>query len=315
MDQNDLTRIMGQYSTYLQIEKGVQPGTHTVYVHSVSYFISFCSEYHEKLYLPENWGLEDLGVRELEFFLRDHLKERGWKVNTVISYLNSIRSFFRFLFESGYLEKNPIRHYTMKQQMKELVFAQISEEDLKKLFDNPPEQSFEGFRNRLILELFYGLGITPTKLTYIDKVQLDDNEKKIYFTSGKQTRILPISQSAIDVFHAYMEAREMVLDHTQTGVTSFLINHLGRKLTRSKIVDALKKELEKIGVIGERVHVLRNLSTKHFADHGADVRSLQTHRDMKTLLNLDQFKNESFNQVFEQFKQMHIRDSSNRGKV
>ena len=61
--------------------------------------------------------------------------------------------------------------------------------------------------------------------------------------------------------------------------------------------------------LGENVQVLRNLSTKHFADHGADVRSLQTQRDMRSLMALELFKDETFETVLEQFKKLHIRET------
>ncbi len=309
MDQAKLSRIISQYATYLQVEKGLQPGTYTVYLSGVRYFFSFCTKHYQKLFLPENWGLEEIGVRELEFFFREHLQARHWKINTVISYLTSIRSFFHFLHEKEFLKKNPIRHYTMKQEVQELVIANIEEEEIKQLFQNPPEASFAGYRNRLMLEMFYGLGITPTKLTRIDQVRFDEEKQQIHIASGKQTRILPMAPPAAKVLQQYLLARQIILEHTRHQTTAFLINEHGKKLTRKKIIEAFKKELARIGVIGEHVHVLRNLSTKHFTDHGADVRSLQTQRDMKSFHALELFKDESFETVLRQFKKLHLRET------
>ncbi|MBF0286547.1 MAG: tyrosine-type recombinase/integrase [SAR324 cluster bacterium] len=314
MDQYELEAIISQYRVYLQVEKGLQPGTYTVYLSAVQYFVSFCTEYHDQLFLPDQWQLSDLGIRELEFFLREHLKSRKWKTNTVISYLNSVRSFFRFLHEKQFIKKNPIRHFTMKQQMQELIFSNISEEEIRQLFQKPVEQTFDGYLNRLLLEMFYGLGITPSKLVKIDFVELDKENGKIKITSGKQIRILPIALPAIEVLKHYLMKRRIILEQTKSQVSAFLINHGGKKLTRKKVGEILKKELEGIGLIGERVHILRNLSTKHFADHGADVRSLQKHRDMKRLSTLEAFKNETFDTVLQQFKKLHIREEQTKNK-
>ncbi len=310
MDQYELEEIISQYRVYLQVEKGLQPGTYTVYLSAVQYFVSFCKKHYEQLFLPENWQLSDLGTRELEFFLREHLKVRNWKTNTVISYLNSIRSFFRFLHEKKMIQKNPIRHFTMKQQMQELIFSNISEEEIQQLFQKTLEPTFEGYRNRLLLEMFYGLGITPSKLVKIDHVELDKENGTVKITSGKQTRKLPIAPPAAEVLRHYLLERNVILEQTQQQTSAFLINHAGKKLTRKKVGEILKQELESIGLIGERIHILRNLSTKHFADHGADVRSLQMHRDMKRISTLEAFKNETFDTVLEQFKKLHIREHS-----
>ena len=76
------------------------------------------------------------------------------------------------------------------------------------------------------------------------------------------------------------------------------------------MIEAFKKELARIGVVGEHVQILRNLSSKHFADRGADVRSLQTHRAMKSFQRLEFFKDESFEAMLQQFKKKHLRDFS-----
>ena len=310
MDDKELGRIISQYATHLQVEKGLQPSTYTVYLHGVRYFFSFCSTHYQKLFLSENWTLEDLGVRELEFFFREHLAVKHWKINTVVSYLNSIRSFFHFLHEKGFLQKNPIRHYTMKGEAHELVIANISEAQIQQLFQNPPEAHFEGYRNRLMLELFYGLGVTPTKLAQIERIEIAKEAQAIHIHAPQHSRTLPIATPALVVLEGYLAARQQVLAQTQQPTTAFWINKLGKKLTRKKMIEVFKKELARIGVIGEHVQILRNLSSQHFANHGADVRSLQRHRAMKSFQTLERFKDESFEAVLQQFKKIHLRDSS-----
>ncbi len=310
MDQRELSRIISHYATYLQVEKGFQSGTYHVYLSNVRYFFAFCSRYHEKLFLSENWNFSNIGVRELEFFFREHLQVRHWKINTVISYLTSIRSFFRFLREKAYLRKNPIRNFTMQREVRKLIIADITEAEIQQLFQEPPEPSFEGFRNRLILEFFYGLGITPSKQIRIDQVQLDEATQKVQIKSGQQKRILPIAKPAMVVLKQYQTARQLILDHTGQETSAFLINESGKKLTRNRMSDVIKKELVKIGMVGEHAQILRNLSTKHFADHGADVRSMQIQRDMQSFHALDLFKDESFESILLQFKKMHLREDS-----
>lgn len=310
VDSQELTKIIGQYSVYLQVEKGVRPSTRSVYLCGVRYFFSFCAKHARTLFLPETWKLQDIGVRELEFFFREHLQTRHWKINTVVSYLTSIRSFFHFLHEKGFLKKNPIRHYTMKHEAQELVIANISEGEIQQLFESPPTASFEGYRNRLMLEMFYGLGVPPTKLAQMESVEIASDAPVIHIHALQQIRTLPIAPAALEVLKHYLTARQRVLEQTQQPTTAFWINRSGKKLTRKKIIEIFKKELSRIGVIGEHVQILRNLSSKHFADHGADVRSLQTHRGMKSFQTLELFKDESFEAVLQQFKKMHIRESS-----
>ncbi len=310
MDQRELSRIISQYGIYLQVEKGFQPGTYHVYLSNVRFFFTFCCKCHDKLFLSDDWRLSDIGVRELEFFFREHLRVRHWKVNTVISYLTSIRSFFRFLQENSYLKKNPIRNYTMQENARELVIANITESEIRQLFQEPPEPSFEGYRNRLMLELFYGLGITPSKQIRIVQVRLDETRQTVRITSGQQTRMLPIAKPAMEVLKQYQVARQVIIDHSGQPSSSFLINESGKKLTRKRMIEAFKKELARIGLVGEHAQILRNLSTKHFAEHGADVRSLQTQRDMQSFHRLDLFKDESFETMLIQFKKMHLRESS-----
>ena len=100
----------------------------------------------------------------MEVFVREHLDKKKWKINTVSHYVTCIRSFFRFMTEKSYIQKSPVFHYTLPQEVKTLVLDQISEKDLMQLFQKPPPPTFQGYRARMLLEMVYGLGITFYKL-------------------------------------------------------------------------------------------------------------------------------------------------------
>ncbi len=308
MQRHELQRIISQYHHYLQVEKGFAPSTYASYMNCVEYFFLFCSQHWDRLFLPEEWTIHDLGVRELEFFFREHMKERGWKVSTMTSYNSAIRSFFRFLHEKEFLETNPIRHFLIHRQTSDLVIPDIDASEISILFEEGISSTFEGYRNRCLLEFIYGLGIPAGKLLQAEDVEINEAERVVCIYFGRKSRQFPISLTAIEVLKEYLIKREKVLTKTSRHTLALFISKRGTPLSQSMLAQIVNNALQKIQANGGGTTLLRNLSSKHFAEKGADARSIQKQRMVKSLIPIDNFKKEDFETVMEQFQQMHIRN-------
>ena len=70
MNNAEYTKIISLYESHLQVKKLSNSGTIRLYLHSVEIFYKFCKKFHKELVLPHEWELKNIGIRELEAFLK-----------------------------------------------------------------------------------------------------------------------------------------------------------------------------------------------------------------------------------------------------
>ena len=88
-----------------------------------------------------------------------HLVESGISNRTINRKISSLNSYFKFLLKIESLNKNPLaKHKALKTNKK--VQVPFSESEINEVLDSmSQDDSFEGVRNKLIVELFYSTGI------------------------------------------------------------------------------------------------------------------------------------------------------------
>ncbi len=207
------------------------------------------------------------------------LKEQGRSASTINRKLASLRSFSRFLLESGRIKEDPTRNIrSPKVERKEIEF--LSLEEIDRLLA-APDDTVKGKRDKAILELMYATGIRVNEVIAADL--MDVNLRIGFFTCPGETgkaRIVPIGRPARTALNEYISsAREAFLTRKegQTAMESALfLNHRGQRLTRQGLWKILKDYGEKAGI--EKTitpHILRNSFAVHMVQNGADLKSLQ----------------------------------------
>ena len=103
MDEAEYTKIMGLFESHLQVKKLSVPGTIRLYLHSAQMLIEFCDKFYQELVLPEKWKIENVGVRELEAFLKYQIDVLHWKRSTLVTCISGIKVFYKYLVESQHM--------------------------------------------------------------------------------------------------------------------------------------------------------------------------------------------------------------------
>ena len=89
MNVEKLEQIQLEYQWYLQHEKRLTYETCQLYKTIAEQFITYVMNNSEKLYLRNNWTLNDLSGRIVQIFLENYSKKRNWKDATYSSYEKS----------------------------------------------------------------------------------------------------------------------------------------------------------------------------------------------------------------------------------
>lgn len=303
MDQMNLEKRLNQYAIYLQVEKGMALSSIRTYLNAIRYFFEFCSRFEEKLFLSNQWDFEDIANREVEIFLQEH-QQKNWKPNTLTTYFTGIKSLYKFLHEKNIISKNSLRHLKLQKNSNPIFLANINAEEIELLFQRPITANLVGYRNRILFELVYGLGFSCTTLSQMQSLLWRATPSptiEIQFSKRKQT--FPIGSQALSVLEQYLQKRNQI----NTNPSPVWIDETGKKLSSIKIAEALKEELQGTCLQDERLSIIRNISAKHFAENGADVRSLQELRNTKKLQKLEELKKEEFEELVQQYQKFHPR--------
>ena len=123
-----------------------------------------------------------------------------------------MKSFFNFCEIELSLDNNPAQKIRSLKEEKRLPSV-VSESSLKLLFESPDtfEQSFNGLRDKFIIDLLYQAGL---RLSELINLEIDNFDKKNKFIKilGKRNkeRIIPITDCLIKLFQSYIQERSKI---------------------------------------------------------------------------------------------------------
>ena len=305
MDEAEYTKIMGLYESHLQVKKLSSSGTVRLYLHSVQVFIKYCNKFQQQLALPEQWEIADVGLRELESFLKHQIDIKHWKRSTLVTCVSGVKGFLAYLTESQHISSNPIQHFKLPRDLSEIGQQRFDVQQINQLFQYTTKASLKGYQQRLLMELIYGLGMSLAKIVNIKSAipELDEGRVRLYFQNSRY-RDYPFSQPALKVLKSYLKLIDSIEGHN-----AFWINKNAKTLSSNQLQNLLNKYFETYDLPAINANELRDLSVQHFSQEGADVRSLQALRQFKQLRRLQSLNDSDFSHLQNSFKQKHLRSS------
>ena len=252
---------------YLRKEKRMANNSCDAYRRDVSEFVSF----------EAARGITDVtqsSSTEMVAWLHQ-LKEKGRSASTVNRKVASVRAFYRYLMEKGFVSSDPtsgIRY--PKIERKEIEYLTIQEID--RLLESP-DDSVRGVRDRAILEVLYATGIRVSELIDMD---LDSINLRMGFVTcdgeGSRARIIPLGRPARAALENYISDARVQLVRDRTDEQALFVNQYGRRITRQGLWKILKDYGEKAQLEHSLTpHTLRNSFAVHMLQNGADLKSLQ----------------------------------------
>lgn len=261
-------RYLREFIKYIKLERRYSNNTIEAYQQDLRQFESFLKDYYRRDEI--NWQMVDKRL------IRNYL---GWlgtqdlKKISIARKLAALKSFFKFLTRNEYLDANPTLT-TRTPRIEKHLPEFLSIENVEKLMEMPDKKSFEGIRDRAMLELFYAAGIRRAELIDLKLADLMLNEGLIRVTGkGDKERVIPIGGYAREVIEEYLKLRNhsVGVDHDQVFVLKS-----GKKMYPMLIYRIISKYLGKISEIKKKSpHVLRHTFATHLMNQGADIRAVK----------------------------------------
>ena len=115
--------------------------------------------------------------------------------------------FFRFLLENDLIKTDMTRGIKYAKEPKRLPRNILTEQEVRKILEQPDIKSSIGFRDRTILEVLYSTAIRQKELRMIDLTDVDYHNGVLNVREGKggKDRYVPIGKVACKFLEAYIQ--------------------------------------------------------------------------------------------------------------
>ncbi|OEK07255.1 integrase [Roseivirga misakiensis] len=290
--------MVDSFLKYISFEKRYSKHTVQSYQNDLEQFQS---------YICHHFKTEDLS-QATQLMVRSwilSLMDSGISSRTVNRKIASLRSFFKFLVSRGQVTENPTSKVRSLKTQKELPSFADEQEFSNYLNSDVFADSFEGRRDQLILEIFYGTGIRQAELLGLKTSDLDERNSTIKVLGKRnKERIIPISRSLLGLIEKYIHEKNHVFSHDQN---SFLIvNNSGSQAYPMLIHRVVKKYLTDISSLDKKSpHVLRHTFATHLLNKGADLNAVKDLLGHSSLAATQVYTHNSLEKLKSVFDQAH----------
>ena len=242
-----------------------------------------------------------------------HLNEKQYSKATIARKLATLRSFYKFLVKRNHISENPVTVVRTPKQEKKLPRF-LEYEEVKRLLDTPPINTWLGARDRAIMETLYSTGIRVSELVALNMEDIDFLGEVIHVRGkGKKERITPIGTSALQTIQHYMEFRNKRAQNNSNFDTKVLfVNKHGRRLSTRSVRRKMDKYLKMAGLDPAiSPHTLRHSFATHMLNNGADLRSVQELLGHQSLSTTQVYTHLTTSRLKEVYENAHPRNDEN----
>ena len=279
---------------FLNDEKGFSDHTIKSYKNDINKFLNFL--------LERKIELKEVSKIEIRDFLADQY-DLGLSKKTIARRLASIKSLFKFLFNSSFVTKNPTLFLSTPKMSKKLPDF-IDEKMINELMNQPDLGSEKGLRDKAVLELFYSTGMRLSELISLNISSVDDKNNLIRVTGkGSKERLIPFGKRAKFSIEKYLKKRALNWNSLNKEIPLF-VNNKNERVPRRTIQRRISNYIKMIAS-GKRLgpHTLRHTFATHLMDRGADIRAvgdLLGHSSLSSTQVYTHVKPERMKQVYKQ---------------
>lgn len=261
-----MIELLPKFLQYLRIERNYSGNTLIAYQTDLEQFSLFLEENGNK---PAD--LNKVTKNDLKWYISS-LYDQELSKKTVSRKIASLRAFFRYARRSGVISSNIALQLIFPKPERRLPQF-LTETEVTQLMDLPDKTSWQGLRDKAILELFYSTGIRLTELTTLKTEAFQGHDSAIKVVGkGAKDRIVPVGKTCLNAINDWLIARnELVSDHQFLFINSKL-----KPIDPPSVQRLVKRYLNQVTEVPKKSpHLLRHSFATHMIDHGADLRAVK----------------------------------------
>lgn len=267
-----------EFLGYLSAEKNASDMTKSSYKSDHKIFCEF---------------LENNGITEFEKITTPVLRryviflkaDKKYQNKTIRRKIHSLSSFYKFLLEQEYIERNPMLPIHAPKEEEKLPIY-MSPEEVEALISAAWRYGgVNALRNKCFIKTLAHTGMRRREALALDWECVDFSKNTITVRSGKgkKDRMLPMTESLATDLWAYLQTRLPLQCHAV-----FISSTTGQRLTPSPSNEIFRRSIRKAGLSGKKYtpHTLRHTYATMLA-RNSDVSYIQKllgHADLSTTM-------------------------------
>ena len=282
---------------YLLHERRYSAHTVTAYKNDLQQFESFLSFFHPDITLKE---INRHIIRDwIVDMVDDDLSTRS--ISRRISALNA---FFSYLMRNGALAANPAVNIKKPKQAKDVISV-LTVKDIEKLFTLDFPDTYEGHRDRLMLDLLYSGGLRRDEVVNLKVEDVSANSLRV---TGKRNkvRMVPIRKQLVKDIEDFVNQWR-----SQVSVVNgkyLLLTTSGKKCYPKLVYNTVVYYISLVSTVDYKgPHILRHSMATHLLDKGADLHAIKEILGHSSLSATQVYTHMSVEKLKSVYKQAHPR--------
>jgi integrase/recombinase XerD len=243
--------------------------------------------------------LDEKEITDIKRVTRDLLKDyqlklterkdqdgKGYTIATISIKIRAIKRFFEYLEETNQILVNPAEYLkepfdklrTGSEKETRLPRVVLTEDEARKILDQPNLSTLTGIRDRTILEVFYSTGIRLEEMTNLTIFDCDLQGGMLRVNKGKfaKDRVIPLGRHAVRFLKEYIT--HVRPHHTRENKTirNLFVNQSGRALSKT-VIEIIVRRCAREAGIKKKVtpHIFRHTFATQLVKNGADITAVQ----------------------------------------
>ncbi|HEY8936129.1 MAG TPA: tyrosine-type recombinase/integrase [Cyclobacteriaceae bacterium] len=290
--------MVDSFLKYLQFEKRVSQHTVLAYQNDLHQFSKFLSDtFNEQSPETADYGMIRSWIVQLSESEIEPLS-----INRKIA---TLRSYYKHLLRQEVIAVTPMTKIRVLKTKKKLP-SFVKEGDMVNILDNVVfEDTLDGWRERLILELFYGTGIRLSELIHLKESQIDLLNRTIKVLGKRnKERVIPFSNSIVSILEGYLGIRNKEV--SMKGHGFLFVTDNGERCYPMMIYRIVKKYLDEHTSTDRRSpHVLRHTYATHLLNKGAEINAVKDLLGHSSLAATQVYTHNTLDKLKKVFEQAH----------
>ena len=259
-----------EYQNHLRLERSLSNNSIEAYLNDIKKLTDFL-----KLRGNDSLKYSEVDTDIINDFI-EYLYKLGISSYTQARIISGIKSFFNYLVYEEKILANPTELIESPKLNKKLPDT-LNINEIDKILNSIDLSTYEGTRNRAIIETLYSCGLRVSELINItiQNLYLDVGFIKV-IGKGSKERLVPIGSSAIKHINIYLKNYRKSFKAISGNEGFLFLNRRGKKLSRNMIF-IIVKQLSIKNNIEKNIspHTFRHSFATHLIEGGADLRAVQ----------------------------------------
>jgi integrase/recombinase XerD len=287
-----MERCVVEFETFLRDQRKLSLNTLQSYKRDLKYFGIYLRKQNIEHYHHVS------SVDLLTYVI--HLKKEGKANATLSRNIATIRTFYSFLSNKGYIKHNPSLELESPKAEKKMP-AVLTLQEVEHLISKPDTRTSIGKRDKAMIELLYATGIRVTELISLNLSDINTTMGYIRCKGASKSRVIPLGSMASKAVDLYLkEGRNQLINEDNEAL---FVNYYGKRITRQGFWKVVKRYSEEAGIDKNIApHTLRHSFALHLVQNGADLKAVQEmmgHSDVTTTQIYLEMSNSKIKDVYE----------------